>query len=532
MMEIDPARRALVRLAREAAMDIHGGIHIKKAINDFIISGRISFPNKYSPKSFYEDLQFIHDSEKYEEAYERYIAHKLNWIPIDQLPMATRGLIQLVRRWLIRTYGGRLPSVHPETKKELRRSPLQKLIKYGHIDFQRSRSYTVEKLFADLEGLMIFHNSNGRIVRKGKISSDFYEAFADYATSLMKWKDITDIPERRRALVSMLRTKKWKLFRGKLPKKLPHYDTYIGNSPLHGILRSGDANLFSDDSLRKTLIQFMRLQRNGMEIVPGSRVPLKFGDAYATFVADVLKWEYPERLSPRTPRLTEILREHAIEQFGGRLPPLHPITKANLATSPIHEILRRGRVTLNKRYLPEKLRSDLVDLLRLDCTGDTPVWGNELPPNFDQTLRELIEYSEGWVIMNDVPEENRELVSAMRDHAFELFGGRLPYDHPLRPSVKLQATTVEMFIKRGSISHHQFAPSRFIRKVMDDFFSLERTGSGEFREIEPSQEIRDIALRYIQPTPLPALQYKIFTGAVQFVNPTRHLCSSLKGRVV
>ncbi|MFA4875529.1 MAG: hypothetical protein WC690_09355, partial [bacterium] len=489
--------------------------------------GDVKFGGKWTPRKFIEDLmQLLFEVERVDGGYRYaplqgmeavrinnliadFVAQQLDWTPIEEIPERMRPLVTAARERAIALYGGLFPSEgfdiegHGPSGAWIG-SPLHRLFQKGDVKF--GGNWTPRKFIEDLMQLLFEVERVDGGYRyaplQGMEAVRINNLIADFVTQQLDWKPIEEIPELMRPLVTAAREKAIALYGGKIPStsfdiegRGPSGDLY--GSPLHRLLQNGEVKFVSSSTPRKFIDDLIRFLFEVERVDGGYRyMPLQEMEAARinNLIADVviqqLDWTPIEEIpEPRQP-LVAAAREKAIALYGGQIPS-HSFDivgrgpSGQLHESPLHRLFQKGEVKFEGSSTPRKFIDDLMRFLfeveRVDGGYRyAPLQGMEAV-RINNLIADFVTQQLDWTPIEEIPEPIRPLVTAAREKAIALYGGKIPstsFDIEGRgPSGSLVGSPLRALISNGSIQYNnRNTPRIFFCKLRDHLFGVEHAG--------------------------------------------------------
>lgn len=380
----------LLTVIQEKLLDLSGGVipeiipgtnrnTTQAPLDTFVQSGSIEFSKSYTPISLRKDLELIARMERdgddyrhgrelpqgFEEAYYVFAADEFEWTPIDQIEDSFRPLVEMVRTWVISTFGGKLPTNNPITGQSLKENKVHDLIRQGNLEF--TASYTAYNLLESLKSLIPLRLVDGEIVDSGQMPNVFEAAYEKFIVSKNNERDINEFPEYTRPLIALLRTHILGTLGGRLFKNHPINGTKLKTDRLKEFLHTGEVNfthVTTPHKFRLSLLSILQLNSINGSWQTTDSIPKGFDGAYAQFIAGKDKWRDADDVAHRERELVHEIRTHVLNIFGGRLPKKHPlIHQKSLFPSPLNRIITDAKISLHSGYTPQKFRKDLIEII-------------------------------------------------------------------------------------------------------------------------------------------------------------------------
>ena len=546
-------KRKLARLLRQKAVELFGGrvpvrgfkyadgtssgLLSNNPINDFIKTFDIKYLGTNSPKKFWDDVERFFlglekdNQGKYKKVTMRdevkQVIYKVieveeGWSPIEKLPVHKRELARLVRQKAIELFGGRLPArsfkyADGVSSGYLSENPTNRFLKTLEIEYSNANSPT--KFWDDVERLLLGleKDKDGSYVRV-PMSNESKRIIYKMIEVEEGWLPIEKLPEHKRKLARLLRQKAVELFGGRLPGKGFKYadgvsSGYLSGNPTNRFIKTLEIKYSTGSAPTKFWDDVERLFLGLEKDKDGNYVRVPMSNESKRIIYKVIEveegWLPIEKLPEHKRKLARLLRQKAVELFGGRLPGkgfkyADGVSSGNLSGNPMSEFLKTLEIKYSSSNAPTKFWDDVERLfLGLEKDKDGNYVRVSMSNESKRIIYKMIEVEEGWLPIEKLPEHKRKLARLLRQKVIELFGGRVPRSDfkytDGTTSGYLQKNPINEFIKTLEIKYSTgSAPAKFWGNVERLLLGVEKNESGNYKKVLMSKEVKQAVYKVIE----------------------------------
>lgn len=513
MDALPEGRRALVEMVRLQVIDLFSGAMpedhqlASPTFLSFIVEGDLNFTT-YTPARFHDDLAALmrlrRDGDdlstsdddlgpEFDQAYQDFMADKLQWFPLHRVPRERRALVQMLRGITRIRFKGKLPHRCPKN--------MYRILAEGNVEF--GSNYTTRDFRSDLIATFYPERSGGAIGTCGEMPEEFERAYEGFIAHKLQWRATGEMPEHRRWLVEMAREHALRVFGGNVRKRDTRTGLDISKSPVNDLISRGwitPGTQYGPLQLRRDLASLLFAYRyDGEGYIGDGEPPVGFDDALNAHIDADAEWSDPEDVPAHKRRVLTLFRDGLKRLCAGALPLDHPITGKNLSESPMRAFLISAVTSFNTNCTPSALHWDLQSILRMRQTEGglehRRRWNSQA---FDDAYEEFIAPELKWRSTDEVPRENRELLALVRGRMVALFGGKFIKSNPV-DGRNITRGPLARFVVTGEIRfNHRYSMDDFVADVRRYLLDIQLGGGMKpgYRKRRARQRELELLERY------------------------------------